>query len=150
MYKNNQREAAVGAFNKAVREDPTDPAPHIYLARMAREVGNYPLTLQELQLALQADSHNELALREMGAYFLTIGNYDLARRFYVDALKIDPTDRTALGYLGCSLTHLGRQQEATTFLDRAGQGAWSSCSSGSGARPSAIGAIPNAPGVIPR
>lgn len=150
LYQSNQREAAVGSFNKAVREDPTDPLPHVYLARMAREVGNYPLTLQELQLALQADSHNELALREMGAYFLTIGNYDMARRFYVDAVKISPTDKTALGYLGCSLAHLGRQQEATVFLDRAGQGAWSSCTAGAGNAPGAIGAVPNAPGVIPR
>lgn len=148
LYQSNQREAAVGAFNKAVREDPTDPLPHVYLARMAREVGNYPLTLQELQLALQANSHDEVALREMGAYFLTIGNYDMARRFYVDALKIAPTDKIALGYLGCSLSHLGRQQEATVFFDRAGQGAWSSCTAGN---PSgAIGAVPNAPGVIPR
>ena len=47
-----QREVAVNAFNKAVRDDPKDPLPHIYLARMAREVGNFTLASQELQLAL--------------------------------------------------------------------------------------------------
>lgn len=126
-YRAGQREAAVSAFNKAVRDDPKAPLPHIYLARMAREVGNFTVANQELQLALEADPANAVALREMGANLFAQGNYELARRFYVRAVQADPTDRSAQGYLGCTLTKLGRGTEAANFLTRAGPGAWSAC-----------------------
>ena len=126
-YTRGQREVAVNAFNKAVREDPHSALPHVYLARMAREVGNLTLASQELQLALEAEPASAIALREMGANLLTQGNYELARRFYVRAVQADPTDKTSLGYLGCTLMRLNRTSEATTFLNRAGAGPWSNC-----------------------
>jgi len=140
-YRLGQREVAVNAFNKAAREDTHAAAPHIYLARMARDVGNFTLSSQELQLALQAEPESEIALREMGANLLTQGNYELARRFYVRAAQADPSDKVALGYLGCTLVRLNRQSEGTTFLNRAGPGPWSNCTP---ATP-----VP-APGVIPK
>lgn len=126
-YKRGQREVAVNAFNKAAREDPHAALPHVYLARMAREVGNLSLASQELQLALEAEPSNPTALREMGANLLTQGNYELARRFYVRAVQADPNDKTAQGYLGCTLIRLNRASEATGFLNRAGPGPWSNC-----------------------
>jgi tetratricopeptide (TPR) repeat protein len=126
-YSRGQREVAVNAFNKAARENPKLALPHIYLARMAREVGNFTLASQELQLALEAEPSNALALREMGANLLTQGNYELARRFYVRAVQADPADKNAQGYLGCTLMRLNRTSEATNFLNRAGPGPWSNC-----------------------
>ena len=143
-YAHGQREVAVSAFNKAAREDPTAALPHIYLARMAREVGNFTLASQELQLALQAEPANAIALREMGSNLLAQNNYELARRFYVRSLQTDPTDKTAQGYLGCTLMKLGRSQEATSFLNRAGQGPWSNCT----AAPASPAALPPAPGAL--
>jgi Flp pilus assembly protein TadD len=141
-YRAGQREVAVSAFSKAAREDPKAPTPHIYLARMAREVGNYSLAGQELQLALQADPNNALALREMGANLLQQGNYELARRFYVRAVQADPTDKVSQGYLGCSLMRLGRVNEATSFLNRAGPGPWTNCTPVAPAGGQAAGVIP--------
>jgi tetratricopeptide (TPR) repeat protein len=126
-YRRGQREVAVSAFGRAARENPKSALPHVYLARMAREVGNFTVANQELQLALQADPNNAGALREMGANLLTQGNYELARRFYVRAVQADPTDKNAQGYLGCTLMRLGRTTEATNFLNRAGPGVWSNC-----------------------
>jgi Flp pilus assembly protein TadD len=126
-YTAGQREVAVSAFTRASRENPKDPLPHIYLARMGREVGNFSLASQELQLALQADPSNAIALREMGANLLAQGNYELARRFYVRAVQADPTDKSSQGYLGCVLVRLGRPTDAANFLTRAGPGAWSNC-----------------------
>lgn len=126
-YTKGQREVAVSDFNKAVRENPKDPMPHVYLARMAREVGNFSEASNELQLALEADPSNAIALREMGANLLQQGNNELARRFYVRAVQADPSDKSSLGYLGCSLARLGRQQEAQNFFTRAGPGPWTSC-----------------------
>ena len=136
-YQRGQREAAVSAFNKASRDDPKTAMPHIYLARMAREVGNFTLASQELQLALQAEPANSTALREMGANLLAQNNYELARRFYVRAVQTDPSDKSAQGYLGCTLMKLGRQQEATSFLNRAGPGPWTNCAARPPAAPGA-------------
>jgi hypothetical protein len=84
----------------------------------------------------------------MGAYLLTVGNYDLARAFYARSVKADTHDRSAQGYLACSLQHLGRTQEAQSWFQHAGPGPWSACSSAvPGAPPPAT---PNGgPGVIP-
>jgi Flp pilus assembly protein TadD, contains TPR repeats len=142
-YARGQREVAVNAFNKAVRENPKDALPHIYLARMAREVGNFSLASQELQLALQADPANALALREMGADLLAQGNFELARRFYIRAVQANPADKSAQGYLGCTLMRLGRVPEGTTFLNRAGPGPWTGCTPA--ANPNPAGAIRGQP-----
>ncbi len=126
-YQRGQREVAANAFSRAERENPAAARPHIYLARMARDVGNYSLATQELKLAIEADPNSELALREMGANLLMQKNYELAKTFYVRALQLDPGDKVALGYLGCTLMRLGRTPEATSFMNRAGPGAWTSC-----------------------
>ena len=126
-YQRGQREVAANAFSRAERENPSSPRPHIYLARMARDVGNYSLATQELKLAIEADPNNALALREMGSNLLMQNNYELARTFYVRAVQLDPSDKTAMGYLGCTLMRLGRTTEATTFMNRAGPGPWNNC-----------------------
>ena len=146
-YTKGQREVATNAFNKAVREDPKNPGPHIYLARMAREVGNFTLATSELTLALDADPNNATALREMGANMLQQNNAEMARRFYVRAIEADPNDKVSQGYLGCALLRLNRITDATNFLNRAGQGPWSSCVA-SAAQPQAPQVPPGA--SIPR
>lgn len=144
-YQRGQREVAVSAFGRAARENPKSAMPHVYLGRMAREVGNFTLANQELQLALQAEPTNAIALREMGANLLTQGNFELARRFYVRAVQADPTDKMAQGYLGCTLMRLGRTTEATNFLNRAGPGAWSNCTPTQTPTGQAAGTLPPLP-----
>ena len=126
-YRRGQREAAVGEFTKAARDNPSDPVPHVYLSRMAREVGNMTIASQEAQTAVKLGPDNALALRELGLYLLSAGNYDLARRFLVRAVQADTTDRMAMGYLGCAMLRLGRPTEAQVWLNRAGQGDWMRC-----------------------
>jgi len=126
-YRRGQREAAVGAFTKASRDNPNDPIPHVYLSRMAREVGNMTVAGQEAQEAVKVGPNNAVALRELGLYLLSAGNYDLSRRFLVRAVEADPNDRMAMGYLGCAMVRLGRPTEAQVWINRAGQGDWSRC-----------------------
>jgi tetratricopeptide (TPR) repeat protein len=126
-WQRGQRELAVGEFSRAARDDPKNALPHVYLSRMAREVGNMTLAGQEATLAVQAEANNPLALREMGSYLLAAGNYELSRRFYVRALQASPDDRMAQGFLGCTLIRLGRFDEGMRWMNRAGQGSWSSC-----------------------
>jgi tetratricopeptide (TPR) repeat protein len=143
FYRAGQREQAQSAFERAAREDPKSALPHVYLSRMARDVGNLTLARDEANRAIQADPANPLALREMGAYLLTSGNYELARRFYVRAVQADTSDKTAKGYLGCVLIRLGRMDEGQRWLTRAGAGNWSACATmPPGAAMPAAGGLP--------
>jgi len=146
-YRAGKREVAVSAFNKAVREDPKAALPHVYLARMSREVGNFTEANQQLQLALEAEPNNASALREMGANLLAQNNYELSRRFYVRAVQADPTDKMSQGYLGCVLMKLNRPNDAQLFLTRAGPGPWSNCTPAPAAQtpPGATGPNPSIP-----
>jgi tetratricopeptide (TPR) repeat protein len=126
-WQRGQRELAVGEFSRMARDDPKNALPHVYLSRMAREVGNMTLAGQEATAAVQAEPNNPVALREMASYLLAAGNYELARRFYVRALQGNPDDRTSQGFLGCALIKLGRFDEGMRWMNRAGQGSWSGC-----------------------
>lgn len=151
-YRRGQRDQAAADFAKAERENPNDPLPHVYLSRMAREVGNLTVAQQEAQLAVQADPHSSIALREMASYLLTVGNYDLARRFYVRAVQADTSDRTAMGWLGCTMYKLGRADEGQKWVTRAGPGAWDGCAQGAPGAPGITPTLPpgTTPGQIPQ
>jgi tetratricopeptide (TPR) repeat protein len=122
-----QREKARGEFAQAVKNDPTAARPHVYLARISRDEGDLASARAQLDTALRLDPKNELALREMGLVLFASKQYDLARRFFVRAVQADPQDRAAQGYLGCALMRLGRAQEGTNFINKAGNGSWQSC-----------------------
>lgn len=122
-----QRETARSEFSAAARENDRIAAPHIFLARMAREDGDLESARRELDNALRLEPRNHVALREMGLVMFQSRNYDVARRFFVRAIDSDTTDHAAVGYLGCTLTRLNRTEEAAKFLNRAGYGAWTAC-----------------------
>jgi Flp pilus assembly protein TadD len=140
-YSAGNRTAARNAFAEAVRDDPADADPHIYLGRMAREEGDAANAVRELQTAIQLEPRNGVAQREMGAHLLAqataqlssgnlpaaLQSLNLSRSFYVRAVEINPNDRVAQGWLGCVLMRLGQVPVANSFLSRAGPGDWSRC-----------------------
>src|ERR1043165_3951737 len=138
-YQRGDKLTASSDFERAARANPNDATPHVYLARMAREVGNYTVANQELQLALKADPRSLVGRREYGSLFLSQGDYNNARTWYAHALEVDPSDKSSQGWLGCTLIKLNRPDEAQRWLSRAGTGPWSVCRS----------AGPVAPGVTP-
>lgn len=125
--KNGQRERARGEFAKAAKNAPNAPTPHVFLARISREEGDLASARAQLDTALRLDPKNQIALREMGLVLFASKQYDLARRFFVRAVQANPQDRAAQGYLGCALMRLGRVQEGTNFINKAGNGSWTSC-----------------------
>lgn len=126
-YQAGHIDSARVFFNHAVRHDTADAVPHIYLGRMAREAGDLGTARAELATAVRLAPKNELANREMGAALLAAGQYDLAAKFYRRAIDYDSTDRSALGFYGCTLKRLGQAQDAAPYLTRAGQGPWTAC-----------------------
>jgi tetratricopeptide (TPR) repeat protein len=122
-----RRDLAVAEFERVVRENPKNALAHVYLARMARERGDGVGAREHATLAVQAEPTNGAALREMGAILLAAGDFETSRRFYVRALEANADDRAAQGYLGCALIKLGRTDEGTRWMERAGTGAWDAC-----------------------
>ncbi|HVA57988.1 MAG: tetratricopeptide repeat protein [Gemmatimonadaceae bacterium] len=129
-YEAGNLDAATADFRRAALIDPGYAITHVYLARIARRTGNLAAANDELQLALTADPTNFVALREMGDYLFTAGQYELARKFYVRAVSANPEDPAAQGYLGCTLVKLGRIDEGERWITRAGPGVWTRCVSG--------------------
>jgi tetratricopeptide (TPR) repeat protein len=132
-YREGRREAAAGDFMKAAKDDPTDPMPHDYLARLAREAGNMNTANAEAVTAVRLGPNNGAALRELASVSFAQQNYDAARRFYIRAVQADSSDKLSQGFLGCSLIRLGRIDEGMRWVTRAGPGAWSGCAPQPGA-----------------
>lgn len=140
-YTAGHREEARADFARAVREAPTLAMPHLYLARIARDEGDLSTAGTELKQAVELEPGNAVIHRELGGLFLARGekflslqrpdlageDFEAARRSYVRSLRIEPRDTAAQGYLACTLTKLGRRDEAATWLNRAGAGSWSAC-----------------------
>jgi tetratricopeptide (TPR) repeat protein len=125
--KNGQTERARGEFAKAVNDDPKNPTPHVFLARIARTEGDLATARAQLDTALRFDPKNGIALREMGMVLFSSRQYDLARRFFVRSVAANSQDRASQGYLGCALMRLGRVSEGTKWIRNAGTGAWQAC-----------------------
>jgi tetratricopeptide (TPR) repeat protein len=147
-YREGRREAAAGAFLKATKDAPADPMPHVYLARMAREANNLTVANSEAVKAVQLGPASGPALRELASTLFAQQNFDGARTFYIRAVRADSTDRLSEGYLGCSLVRLGRVDEGTRWIQRAGTGAWTSCAPAPGAMAPAVG-NPQVPMTVP-
>ena len=126
-YREGRREAAEASFRKAATDAPTDPMPHVYLARMERERGNLGNANAEAVSAVRLGPSNATALRELASTLFTAGQWDDARKFYIRALQADPNDKLSQGFMGCALMRLGRIDEAQRWITRAGPGAWSTC-----------------------
>ena len=126
-FQEGRREAAEAAFRKAATDAPNDPMPHVYLSRIEREKGNLANANAEAVKAVQLGPNSGAALRELASVLFASQQFDPARTFYIRAIKADSTDRTAMGYLGCSLVRLGRLDEGARWIARAGTGAWSAC-----------------------
>jgi tetratricopeptide (TPR) repeat protein len=148
-YHEGRREAAAGEFMKAVKSDSTDPMPHVYLSRMAREAGNINTANVEAVTAVRLGPKNGVALRELATVSFSQQNYDAARRFYLRAVQADTSDRLSQGFLGCSLVRLGRIDEGVRFIQRAGPGAWSACAPAPGSTAPG-GTVPAAAGALPQ
>ena len=108
-------------------DDPRNARAHLFLGRIAREQRDFPTAQRHLAEAVRLAPQSGEAQREMGGLMLSIGNDELARRFYVRAVQLNSSDRAAQGFLGCSLIRLGRYDEGMRFIQRAGTGPWGGC-----------------------
>jgi serine/threonine protein kinase len=128
-YRDGQRQVARDRLLDAARLAPNDPMPHVYLSRVAREGSELSTASREAIEAVRIAPNSGPALRELATTLFAMENYNGARAFYARAIAADTADHTSQGYLGCSLIQLGRVEEGTRWIRRAGSGTWSTCAS---------------------
>ena len=127
LWQEQKGDIAEAEFTAAARQLPASALPRIYLSRLARERGDLNVALNEAGQAVRLEPTNALALREMGSVLLARSDYDGARRFFVRAVRANPRDQTAMGWLACALHRLGEIDQSARWSARAGVGGWSSC-----------------------
>ena len=126
-YRAGRAAEAAARLQAASADAPADPKPHVYLSRVARESSDLATASEEGVKAVRLAPNDAMALRELATTLYAMENFNGARAFYVRAIAADPADHTSQGYLGCSLIRLGRTEEGTRWLERAGSGTWSAC-----------------------
>jgi serine/threonine protein kinase len=128
-YRDGRQDEARERLTAASKDAPDDPAPYVYLSRLARERNDLTTANDAAVKAVRLGPNNGAALRELATTLYAMQNYSGARAFYARAVKADPSDHISQGYLGCSLIQLGRSDEGMRWIQRAGSGTWSACAS---------------------
>jgi tetratricopeptide (TPR) repeat protein len=105
---------AIQRFKNAISIDPGETDAHFQLGRIAREQGRRRDALQCFEVVLNQDekhSQHEI-LRELGAVYLSAGQFEDARSFLEQYVAQRPYDPEGLYYCGQALEGLGRVDEA--------------------------------------
>ncbi len=105
---------AVQRFKNAIAIDPGETDAHFQLGRIARDQGRRHEALEHFEVVLNQDekhSQSEI-LRELGAVYLSAGQYQDALEFLEQYVGLHAYDPEGLYYDGQALEGLGRLEEA--------------------------------------
>jgi len=112
---------AIDRFKKAIAIDPTETDAHFQLGRIARQQGRLNDALPQFQIVLDQDDHHSQSeiLRELGAMYISVRQFEDARGMLADYTGRRPYDPEGLYYYGEAMAGLGRKQEALELYQRA-------------------------------
>src|SRR5260370_38848216 len=101
--------AAIQRFKNAITIDPTETDAHFQLGRIAREQGRFTEALASFQTVLSQDEKHNLSeiLRETGAKYLDLGQYQEARRLLAAYLERRPYAPEGLRHYGQTVLNFG-------------------------------------------
>ena len=117
----HQYNEAVRRFQNAVAIDPSLTDGHFQLGRLAREQGRLRDALAHFQKVLdQDDRHSQSEiLRELGAMYNSVRQYDDARQMLADYIERRPYDPEGLYHYGQALEGLKKPEQAREMYARA-------------------------------
>ena len=121
FQQRRQYTEAIERFKKAIAIDANETDAHFQLGRIAREQGRLNDALAHFQTVLdQDDRHSQSEiLRELGAMYLSVRQYEHARQMLADYVERHPYDVEGLYYYGQALEGLGRVPQARETWERA-------------------------------
>ncbi|HLK48978.1 MAG TPA: tetratricopeptide repeat protein [Bryobacteraceae bacterium] len=116
-----QYSEAIQRFKNAIAIDPTETDAHFQLGRMARQQGRLHDALAHFQQVLDQDEHHSQSeiLRELGAMYVTVRQFEDARHMLADYIERRPYDPEGLYYYGQALEGLNRMPQAREMYARA-------------------------------
>jgi tetratricopeptide (TPR) repeat protein len=101
--------------------DPKETDAHFQLGRIARQQGRLNDALAHYQKVLDQDEHHSQSeiLRELGAMYINVRQYEDARQMLADYVERRPYDPEGLYYYGRALEGLSRMPQAREMYERA-------------------------------
>lgn len=92
------KEAKIGSL-KAFELDPTSGIAAVNVAEILDNEYDFYGALEKIDMALKMEPNNPYVLRNAGRFYTILGRKDESIAFCQSALKNDPIQRTAMGYL---------------------------------------------------
>jgi tetratricopeptide (TPR) repeat protein len=116
-----QLTGAIQRFQNAVAIDSAETDAHFQLGRIARQQGRLKEALAEFQTVLDQNEkhHQSEVLRELGALYNSVKQFEDARQELARYIERRPYDPEGLYYYGQSLEGLGQAAEAREVYARA-------------------------------
>jgi tetratricopeptide (TPR) repeat protein len=110
----HQLTEAIQRFQNAVAIDPAETDAHFQLGRIARQQGRLKDALAEFQTVLDQNEkhHQSEVLRELGALYNSVKQFEDARQELARYIERRPYDPEGLYYYGQSLEGVGQVAEA--------------------------------------
>src|SRR5579872_3609847 len=121
FQQRRQYTEAIERFKKAIAIDANETDAHFQLGRIAREQGRLNDALAHFQAVLdQDDRHSQSEiLRELGAMYLGVRQFEHARQMLADYIDRHPYDVEGLYYYGQAFEGLGSIAQARQMYARA-------------------------------
>ena len=110
---------AAAHFYRYAQENPGDPVPHLYLARIHRRLKRYDLAAPELSAALRLSPEDPAVYTELGFLLTDTQRYDQAVSRFRQALRLDPENQQAWIGLVRALRAAGQHEAAARVLQSA-------------------------------
>jgi len=103
-----------------IEKNPTNSEYHRIYGQILSEEGNQDEAIDYLIDALRWNPKNGYALLMMGNIFARYkGDLQTARKYYDQALKVNPTDHITINNIGGNLIRMGKLEEGVEYLEKA-------------------------------
>ncbi|RME07380.1 MAG: tetratricopeptide repeat protein, partial [Deltaproteobacteria bacterium] len=117
MYRDNETEAALQAFERVTTRMPEDPQGYRFLGEAHLRLGHLDAAVTALQEALRHDPRNVDAHILLGAAYFRQEKLDAAIIEFREAIRLDPDNTDARFRLGFALHQEGKFDEALQTYD---------------------------------
>ena len=99
-------------IERALQQNPGEAEAHYYKGVVARQRGDLPRAMQEMETVVHADPQHVPALAELGTLAMQTGNLERARQALEQAVSLQPEIPENHYQLGLAYTRLGLSDKA--------------------------------------
>lgn len=119
LFKKEEYSAAIQAFDKIIKSEPTDVVVWMYRVRALEKLERYSEALQSCDRVIHLDPTNHFAWGEKGDSLRSLGRYEEALESYEKAIQIKADNHLYWIGRGLTLEDMERYPEALQSYDKA-------------------------------